>query len=81
MKQAIMSIPRFTTIVFLLAATAAASVLERKYEDDEDSIFVEAKNVPDEEIITYEGAQVWRIPEDKEKTEFLHYLQDKGGWL
>lgn len=44
-----------------------------------DSIVIKAVDIP-EELVTYEGSQVWRVVEGTEdKKEYVSYLQETGG--
>lgn len=44
-----------------------------------DSIVIKAVDIP-EELVTYEGSQVWRVVEGtEEKKEYVSYLQETGG--
>lgn len=48
--------------------------------DSLDAVIIKAVEIPEEQV-TYEGAQVWRVEAEDDKTEFVSYLQETGGKL
>ena len=50
-----------------------------QYRDDiSDTVSSRTADIPEEKV-TYDGAQLWRVNNKDDKSQFLSYLQDKGG--
>lgn len=73
-----MAPPCLWLLVALFCVAANASVLQKsKTARSQDA---EAKELEiEEDTVTYEGAQLWRIPNAADKSEYLTYLQEKEG--
>lgn len=54
-------------------------ITEVEASNSSDSIVIKAVDIP-EELVTYEGSQVWRVVEGtEEKKQYVSYLQEIGG--